>query len=162
MDKDQVIAKLREHETELRAAGAERMSIFGSVARGEATEDFDIDLSKGSLTRIRDILENGSAALAYTKGMDFEAYMGNGLVRDATERCFTRIAEAGAKLGSLAVELFPNHDWLAMRHLGNVLCHDYDGVLDETIWSMITDRLPPLIVELETFLAQYPEDQETL
>ncbi len=36
MDKDQVIAKFREHETELRAAGAERMSIFGSVARGEA------------------------------------------------------------------------------------------------------------------------------
>ncbi len=44
MDKDQVIAKLREHETELRAAGAERMSIFGSVARGEATEESDLDV----------------------------------------------------------------------------------------------------------------------
>jgi len=44
MDKDQVIAKLREHETELRAAGAEQMSIFGSVARGEATEESDLDV----------------------------------------------------------------------------------------------------------------------
>jgi uncharacterized protein len=44
MDKDQVIAKLREHETELRAAGAERISIFGSVARGEATEGSDLDV----------------------------------------------------------------------------------------------------------------------
>lgn len=44
MDKDQVIAKLREHEAELRAAGAERMSIFGSVARGEATEESDLDV----------------------------------------------------------------------------------------------------------------------
>jgi predicted nucleotidyltransferase len=44
MDKDQVIAKLREHEAELRAAGAEQMSIFGSVARGEATDESDLDV----------------------------------------------------------------------------------------------------------------------
>lgn len=44
MDKDQVIAKLREHEDELRAAGAEHVSIFGSVARGEATAGSDLDI----------------------------------------------------------------------------------------------------------------------
>lgn len=44
MDKDQVIAKLREHEAKLRAAGAEQMSIFGSVARGEATDESDLDV----------------------------------------------------------------------------------------------------------------------
>jgi uncharacterized protein len=44
MDKDMVIAKLREHEDELRAAGAEHMSIFGSVARGEATPESDLDI----------------------------------------------------------------------------------------------------------------------
>jgi predicted nucleotidyltransferase len=44
MGKDQVIAKLREHETELRAAGAEHVSLFGSVARGEATEESDLDV----------------------------------------------------------------------------------------------------------------------
>lgn len=44
MGKDQVIAKLREHETELRAAGAEHVSLFGSVARGEATEVSDLDV----------------------------------------------------------------------------------------------------------------------
>lgn len=49
-----------------------------------------------------------------------------------------------------------------MRGLGNMLRHDYDDILDETIWSAITDRLPPLLVELQAFLAQYPEDQEVL
>lgn len=44
MDKDQVIARLREHEGELRAAGAEHLSIFGSVARGEETTDSDLDI----------------------------------------------------------------------------------------------------------------------
>ncbi len=44
MDKDAVIAKLREHEAELRAAGAEHLSLFGSVARGDATSDSDLDV----------------------------------------------------------------------------------------------------------------------
>ncbi|EUC01334.1 DNA polymerase beta domain protein region [Rhizobium sp. CF080] len=44
MDKDLVIAKLREHEDELRAAGAEHVSIFGSVARGDNQEGSDLDV----------------------------------------------------------------------------------------------------------------------
>lgn len=44
MDKDTVIAKLREHEAELRASGAEHVSLFGSVARGDATADSDLDV----------------------------------------------------------------------------------------------------------------------
>jgi predicted nucleotidyltransferase len=37
MDKSAVIAKLREHEPELKAARIVRLSVFGSVARGEAS-----------------------------------------------------------------------------------------------------------------------------
>jgi uncharacterized protein len=45
MDRPQVIAKLRAHEAELRAAGVERLSLFGSVARGDQTEISDVDLA---------------------------------------------------------------------------------------------------------------------
>ena len=41
---DRVIALLRTHETELRQAGIRRLSLFGSVARGDANADSDIDL----------------------------------------------------------------------------------------------------------------------
>jgi len=39
-----VIATLLRHEAELRRAGVRRLSLFGSVARGEADADSDIDL----------------------------------------------------------------------------------------------------------------------
>jgi uncharacterized protein with HEPN domain len=114
------------------------------------------------LSRLRDIVENGQAVLHYTNDMDFEGYLSNRLVRDGTERCLARLSEASVKLGPFAEEMFPQHDWLAMRNLGNVLRHDYNRVLDSIIWTIRTDRLPPLLGELQAFLAQYPEDQETL
>jgi len=39
-----VITALRAHESELRAAGVVRLSLFGSTARGDARLDSDIDL----------------------------------------------------------------------------------------------------------------------
>lgn len=44
MDRSNVIAKLREREAELKAAGITRLLLFGSVARGEASSDSDVDL----------------------------------------------------------------------------------------------------------------------
>jgi predicted nucleotidyltransferase len=44
MKRDEVIATLRDHEPELRAAGVVRLSLFGSTARDEARVDSDIDL----------------------------------------------------------------------------------------------------------------------
>ncbi|HEY0419348.1 MAG TPA: nucleotidyltransferase domain-containing protein [Acetobacteraceae bacterium] len=40
-----VIATLRAHEAELRAAGIRRLSLFGSVARGDAEAGSDVDLA---------------------------------------------------------------------------------------------------------------------
>lgn len=44
MDREQVVATLREHEMELRAAGVTHLSLFGSTARGDQRPDSDIDL----------------------------------------------------------------------------------------------------------------------
>jgi hypothetical protein len=41
MDKSVVFAKLRAHEPELKAAGISRLSLFGSVARGDANAESD-------------------------------------------------------------------------------------------------------------------------
>jgi predicted nucleotidyltransferase len=42
---EDIVATLRAHQDELRAAGVMRLSLFGSLARGEATADSDIDLA---------------------------------------------------------------------------------------------------------------------
>jgi len=44
MDNGAVIQTLRQHEPELRAAGIVHLGLFGSVARGEASPQSDVDL----------------------------------------------------------------------------------------------------------------------
>lgn len=44
---EEVIAVLKQHEAELRARGVTRLAVFGSVARGDATPDSDVDLVIG-------------------------------------------------------------------------------------------------------------------
>jgi predicted nucleotidyltransferase len=44
MVREQVISKLREYESELKAAGITHLSVFGSVARGDPNPESDFDL----------------------------------------------------------------------------------------------------------------------
>ena len=45
MDRNATIARLRAHEAELRAMGVSGLTLFGSVARGDARPDSDGDLA---------------------------------------------------------------------------------------------------------------------
>jgi predicted nucleotidyltransferase len=44
MDRDSVLATLREHAPELRQAGVVHLRLHGSLARGTASPDSDVDL----------------------------------------------------------------------------------------------------------------------
>lgn len=44
MDRAEAIARLREHEAELKRLGVQHLYLFGSTARNDASEDSDVDL----------------------------------------------------------------------------------------------------------------------
>ncbi|MGE0717407.1 MAG: nucleotidyltransferase family protein [Alphaproteobacteria bacterium] len=64
MDRDRAIAVLRAHEAELRAAGVSGLSIFGSVARGEADDGSDVDV----LVQLQD--EPGAGGFRHFERLD--------------------------------------------------------------------------------------------
>ena len=86
MDREQVIAVLRGHEMELRAAEERR--------------------SRGSSCLLK-ILSNVIFIEEFTKGLDLEDLK----TRNATERCIERISEAARKLGQVAEDLSPDVPW---------------------------------------------------
>jgi predicted nucleotidyltransferase len=91
-----VIRQLRELEPELRSRGVERLWVFGSVARGEARVDSDVDLcaefraaTRISLTRLAAIQQRLEAALAtkvdFGDRRDLLPPVGEGAKRDGVQ-----------------------------------------------------------------------------
>jgi predicted nucleotidyltransferase len=70
---DEVIALLKQHESFFREKGVTRLAVFGSVARGDATEESDIDLvvdiDPGARFDLFDLVELGqeSGGLVHRK-----------------------------------------------------------------------------------------------
>jgi uncharacterized protein len=44
MKRDEAIIRLQQHEADLKRLGIEHLYMFGSTARGEATDESDVDL----------------------------------------------------------------------------------------------------------------------
>ena len=69
MQRDEIIAKLKQHEADLRRLGVEHLYLFGSTARDEAREDSDVDLffdyerGKLGLFELMDVKEQTSRIL---------------------------------------------------------------------------------------------------
>ena len=91
--------------------------------------------------------------------MDFGAFVADTKTADATERCILRISEAAIKLGGFAEEHLPNHDWPAIRRIGNILRHDYDRISLRMIYDTAKVNLEPLLVDLERLLADHDEGE---
>ena len=80
----------------------------------------------------------------FTSGMDFEAFRSNPMAVAAVERKLQIISEAAIRLGSEADRRCPDQPWRDIRGIGNQLRHAYERIELDTIWSTVTDDLPPL------------------
>jgi uncharacterized protein with HEPN domain len=85
--------------------------------------------------------------------MDRAAFLADRKTQDAVERCLLRISEGAIKLGPLAEEKVPGHDWAGARGIGNVLRHDYDRVDPDVIWTTVEKDLPSLLRDVEKAIA---------
>ena len=84
---------------------------------------------------LADIVENAERIAHYLDGVDRAAFAGNGLLRDAVERCMERVCEAAHRLGDHAAVLMPEQPWADIRGMGNRLRHAYDRVSRDVIWN---------------------------
>jgi predicted nucleotidyltransferase len=69
MKRDEAITRLQKHAAELKRLGVEHLYLFGSTARGEASEDSDVDLffdhekGKLGLFELMDVKERAASIL---------------------------------------------------------------------------------------------------
>ncbi len=110
--------------------------------------------------RFADIAENVENVLSYMHGMTLEQFLADQKTIDATERCLLRISEAAVKLDGFAEEMLPQHDWVAVRRIGNVLRHDYDRISRKMIYDTVNGHFERLLADVKALLAAHDEAEK--
>jgi uncharacterized protein with HEPN domain len=109
-------------------------------------------LSEKHARRFRDILDNIARIERFTAGLDFAAFCQSEETFYAVLHALQIISEAARILGRDAEALAPEQPWQAIRSLGNVLRHAYDGVDPNAIWRIVRDDLRSLRQSVERVL----------
>jgi uncharacterized protein with HEPN domain len=100
-----------------------------------------------------DIQQACDEIMEFTRGMSFEEYIRNAMVKAAVERKFLVIGEAITKLKKEHPEILKQiTDHEKIIRFRNVLVHGYDMIDDTTVWSALKDSMPTLQHEVQKIL----------
>jgi uncharacterized protein with HEPN domain len=92
------------------------------------------------------------------KGLTFEQYMGDRVLRWATERLVQIIGEAAYQTSRTFRDRHPHVPWVPIIKQRHKLVHDYGEVIDAKIWNVATIHVPALILLQEPLIPPPPGD----
>ena len=101
---------------------------------------------------VQDMIEFGEKVLAYTDGLDQEAFIAHGLTYDATLRNLQLIGEAATHIPDEVRQAHSEVPWHAIIGTRNRLAHSYLAISDSIIWGVIQEAVPDLLPALRNLL----------
>lgn len=101
---------------------------------------------------IQDMIDFGEKVLAYTEGMDQEAFIADEITYDATLRNLQLIGEASTHIPDEVRQAHSEVPWHAIIGTRNRLAHSYLAISDSIIWGVIQEAVPDLLPALRKLL----------
>ncbi len=83
------------------------------------------------------ILDNIADIEDYTAGLERDVFAGDGLTRDAVERCIERVCEAVSRLGQCAPALVRDQPWGDIGHVRNQMRRACRPIGADLIWEIV-------------------------
>ena len=87
----------------------------------------------------------------FTKGISFDEYKGNKILRFAVIKNLEIIGEAAYLLTNEFKEKHPEVEWKVIIGMRHVLVHGYYQISDEMVWATIQTELYPLKEKVELY-----------
>lgn len=101
-----------------------------------------------------DMLEFCDRVLAYTAGVELEAFLADRMRFDATLRNVELIGEAASRIPEAVRAQAPEIAWRQIIGTRNRMAHAYLTLDAGTLWLIITDSIPRLRQQVQTFLVR--------
>jgi len=104
------------------------------------------------ITRLRHMLESAMDAVSFVQNRNRDSLETDKMLRLALVRCIEIIGEAASKVSRKSCDAYPQIPWKDIINMRNRLIHAYFDINLDTVWSAVTEDLPPLISELNKVL----------
>lgn len=101
------------------------------------------------LEDIRDALTEIERA---TIGKTFAEFEADWLLRHGVQRGIEIISEASRGIPDSLKATRPEIPWKTVAGIGNVLRHEYHRVVDDVVWAVVVNDLPPLRTAIDAML----------
>ncbi len=96
-----------------------------------------------------DMIDFAEKVIAYCDGLNQATFETTGLNYDATVRNLELIGEAASHIPTEIRETNASIPWRQIIATRNRLIHGYLGIDNDTLWSIIQDDIPVLLIELK-------------
>ena len=103
---------------------------------------------------LEDIVEASNRILRYSEGKDLSSFCADEMAYDAVLRNLQIIGEATKAVPADVRQGHPEVDRKGMAGLRDVLAHAYFGLDDETLWDVVTAKIPRLRNQIRQILAE--------
>ena len=103
------------------------------------------------INRLSHIIEAIDNLFEFTKGISFDEYKGNKILRFAVIKNLEIIGEAAYLLTIEFKEKHPEVEWKVIIGMRHVLVHGYYQISDEMVWATIQTELYPLKEKVELY-----------
>ncbi len=107
----------------------------------------------GDKVRLQHILDAISEIENYTENVDFAQFSSNSMLFNACVRQLEIVGEAVNRLSDDLIANNPNVEWRKVTGLRNMLIHEYFGIDDKLIWSIIQKNIPDLKNKISIIVA---------
>lgn len=115
-------------------------------------------MSNRDHTRLQHMLETSQAAVSHLSKrtrteLDNDRLLLNGVVRE-----LEILGEAASQISQTTKSKYHHLPWREMIGLRNRLIHAYFEVDNQAIWLIVKESLPPLILQLQKILQEWPHE----
>ena len=105
---------------------------------------------------LRDMVEFCERVAAYSAGHDQDSFLADRMRYDAVLRNLELIGEAATRVPVNMRGLAPEIAWRQIIGTCNRLAHAYLGIEPDTVWLIVSESVPTLLMQLRGMLAALP------
>jgi uncharacterized protein with HEPN domain len=108
----------------------------------------------GDKIRLQHISDAIAEIKNYVKGVSFDEFLANSMMKNACIRQLEIIGEASSRISDELKNEHKEVAWRPIIGLRNLLIHEYFGVDENVVWDVVENNLPELETQVLAIIAE--------